>query len=355
MGLSTKNITGDGNCLFRALSDQYYGHDSNHKSIRQEICQFLKDNEEDYKFFVEDDQSFEHHIQCMSQNATYGGNMELAAFAKMKEVDIKVYQPDVINSYVINGKNEEDDTAQVLHIAYHSWEHYSSVRNINGPYSGPPEINVTKVEGPTSPEEEGSEGEEEGLSSKEKVVLIACPGTNIRKIRRLLIKYKGDPDKVIDALYDPKPNGTDTPADAVQETKDSGDIDKVDNVGDIDKQEDLEEKDVDQGKEQVVEKKDNVQQDQVADQDTASTKEVPLITETIAPTDTKEAEKKPKKLTTRERKEQAKKRQKEAKLEKDRAKAARRSKYKQEKEDDPDATKSECISKVATAMKEMYI
>lgn len=82
--------------MCRALSDQYYGYDSNHKSIRQEICQFLKDNEEEYKFFVEDDQSFEHHIQCMSQNTTYGGNMELAAFAKMKEVNIKVYQPGMM-------------------------------------------------------------------------------------------------------------------------------------------------------------------------------------------------------------------------------------------------------------------
>lgn len=41
------------------------------------------------------------------------------------------------------------------------------------------------------------------LSSKEKVILTACPGTNIRKIRRLLVKNKGDPDKVIDALYEP--------------------------------------------------------------------------------------------------------------------------------------------------------
>lgn len=80
----------------RALSDQYYGHDANHKAIRQEVCQYLRDNEEEYKFFVEDDQSFEHHIQCMSQNATYGGNMELAAFAKMKGVNIKVYQPGMM-------------------------------------------------------------------------------------------------------------------------------------------------------------------------------------------------------------------------------------------------------------------
>lgn len=80
----------------RALSDQYYGQDSRHKEIRQEVCQFLRENEENYKFFVEDDQSFDHHVECMSQDATYGGNMELAAFAKMKEVDIKVYQPGMM-------------------------------------------------------------------------------------------------------------------------------------------------------------------------------------------------------------------------------------------------------------------
>ncbi|GAA5814957.1 hypothetical protein MFLAVUS_008460 [Mucor flavus] len=355
-GLSTKNITGDGNCLFRALSDQYYGYDSNHKSIRQEVCQFLKDNEEEYKFFVEDDQSFEHHIQCMSQNATYGGNMELAAFAKMKEVNIKVYQPGMI--YVINGKEEQDDETQVLHIAsytrYHSWEHYSSVRNIDGPYSGPPEINITRLEEVDVEEEEGEEEAEEDLSSKEKVVLNACPGTNIRKIRRLLIKYKGDPDKVIDALYDFQPSDTDKPADAAQETKDIRDADKVDNVGDIEKQEDPEEKDADQGKDQAVEKED----DQVADQDTASIEEEAIIKDTVSPADakeTKETEKKPKKLTSRERKEQAKKRQKEAKLEKDRAKAARRSKDKQEKEGDLDVIKPDSTSKVTTTMKEMYI
>lgn len=172
-----------------------------------------------------------------------------------------------------------------------------------------------------------------------------------------MIKYKGDPDKVIDALYDFQPSDTDKPADTVQETKDIGDIDKVDkvdnvdNVGDIEKQEDPDEKDADQGKDQAVEKEDG----QVTDQDTASIKEEAIIKDTVAPVDTKETEKKPKKLTSRERKEQAKKRQKEAKLEKDRAKAARRSKYKQEKEDDLDAIKSDSTSKVTTAMKEMYI
>lgn len=62
----------------------------------------MRDNEENYKFFVEDDQSFEHHVECMSQDATYGGNMELAAFAKMREVDIKVYQPGMMYNIILS-------------------------------------------------------------------------------------------------------------------------------------------------------------------------------------------------------------------------------------------------------------
>lgn len=40
------------------------------------------------------------------------------------------------------GLNEFEQEADKSIHRYHSWEHYSSVRNIDGPYSGPPEIKV---------------------------------------------------------------------------------------------------------------------------------------------------------------------------------------------------------------------
>lgn len=49
----------------------------------------------------------------------------------------KIYQHDF--AYVVNGAGD-DGQAPLLHIAYHSWEHYSSVRNKNGPHHGLPEI-----------------------------------------------------------------------------------------------------------------------------------------------------------------------------------------------------------------------
>lgn len=37
LGLKIKDVLGDGNCLFRALSDQLYGHEERHERIRQKM------------------------------------------------------------------------------------------------------------------------------------------------------------------------------------------------------------------------------------------------------------------------------------------------------------------------------
>lgn len=46
--------------------------------------------------FVEDNLSFEKHLKAMEHDGTFGGHMELAAFARMKHIDIKVYQPGMV-------------------------------------------------------------------------------------------------------------------------------------------------------------------------------------------------------------------------------------------------------------------
>ncbi|POG59875.1 hypothetical protein GLOIN_2v1718436 [Rhizophagus irregularis DAOM 181602=DAOM 197198] len=124
MGLYCKEIDGDGNCLFRSLSDQFYGNTKQHSKIRKEVCDYLERNRDHFQYFVEDDKTFDYHLSQMRKVGTYGGNMELVAFAQLHEVDIKVYQPGTI--YVIEGKendNTKDDrstneirTRRTLHI-----------------------------------------------------------------------------------------------------------------------------------------------------------------------------------------------------------------------------------------------
>lgn len=118
--------------------------------------------------------------------ATYGGHMELSAFAHLTQRHVKVIQPGLV--YVISPQavvkeepdleeedleprrsrkvkvkvklEEEEDTGGLfeqaesgptLYVAYHDWEHFSSIRNLRGPHAGLPCV----VESPGPEDEQG--------------------------------------------------------------------------------------------------------------------------------------------------------------------------------------------------------
>ncbi|GAA5839025.1 hypothetical protein JCM11251_007856 [Rhodosporidiobolus azoricus] len=240
-GLYAANILGDGNCLFRALSDQLYGSPSMHLALRHEICDYLFANPDKYRFFVDEDSvkgGFEGHVREMRQPGTYGTNIELSAFVARYRRPVKVYQPNLV--YVlpvedgpppspepstsgspppsspappddkedrklsarekrlkareerdrakgkpVKGKGKQRENAQwtppepqafdgtPLCIVYHSWEHYSSLRNLDGPHTGPPRLRVARVESPHPADEpdaksvDGEEHEADGVDEIE--------------------------------------------------------------------------------------------------------------------------------------------------------------------------------------------
>ncbi|KAG5363853.1 OTU domain-containing protein 3 [Yarrowia sp. B02] len=155
IGLYATTIQGDGNCLFRSLADQLYGKDDLKLAmvIRQSVVDYMKKHSAYFEIFYssEWDESWEQYVDRMSRSSVYGGNLELAAFASAYQLDVVVYQADL--RYVITPIDESKGEKRVdlepdqggerpekVHIAYHTWEHYSSVRCMNGPHSGPPEI-----------------------------------------------------------------------------------------------------------------------------------------------------------------------------------------------------------------------
>ncbi|KAG8858923.1 hypothetical protein FRB96_004743 [Tulasnella sp. 330] len=169
---------------------------------------------EHYQGFVEDGRTWAQHVASMRQAATYGGHLELCAFAHLKHRNVKVIQPGLV--YVIEwstGPNddnplttssassssrsleassstseaasasdagltgrelrrarrermkeakhqavvqafqdapavEQQPDLPALYVAYHDWEHFSSVRNISGPHQGIP--NVVETAAPAS-------------------------------------------------------------------------------------------------------------------------------------------------------------------------------------------------------------
>ncbi|KAF3219591.1 hypothetical protein TWF106_007011 [Orbilia oligospora] len=169
------------------------------------------------------DRVFQDYIKRMEKPGVYGDNLEIVAFARCYGVDVKIYQREF--AYLVSGERdageESDDDAgnsmlgkeepvvgerKVMHIAYHDWEHYSSVRNIDGPHKGLPNVS------PKPLTEEGRQKQQKVLEEgvvimpwMEDVVEKSLPGDCIvtkQKIREALEKSKGDVGLAVSKLLD---------------------------------------------------------------------------------------------------------------------------------------------------------
>ncbi|KZP27920.1 cysteine proteinase [Athelia psychrophila] len=186
LGLYAAPTLGDGNCLFRALADQLYGTPSHHHQLRADICDWIETHKQRYEPFCEDERGLGSHLSCMREQATYGGHLELSAFAHLTRRNVKVIQPGLVyviewaaggsdaSGPVAGSTSTEDDSlnererrrlrrdekraekrmqmedndddsddpadpaAGAVYVAYHDWEHFSSIRNLKGPHSGMP-------------------------------------------------------------------------------------------------------------------------------------------------------------------------------------------------------------------------
>lgn len=166
-GLGIREIQADGNCLFRAIADQIEGNENQHAVYRGRICQFMLKHEERFKWYLDDDrfspEKFKDYVNFMRKDATWGGNMELAAAMVLFETHIVVHQAGVAqfvmtnhelrakmqeekNAYKSNGSALERSVANVsdspnvsvrcsrercIHLSFHGECHYASVRRLD--------------------------------------------------------------------------------------------------------------------------------------------------------------------------------------------------------------------------------
>ena len=127
----------DGNCLFRALSDQlYFDHGAAHDDIRTDICHYLQAHESDFcHFLVLDDDDvppeeqdaldFASYVNKMRQDGEWGGNVELVAAARLYQRSIVVYSVDLDTYRIDCDKPSGPD----MMVSYHDNDHYNSVRD----------------------------------------------------------------------------------------------------------------------------------------------------------------------------------------------------------------------------------
>ncbi|KAJ7604562.1 hypothetical protein B0H17DRAFT_1173371 [Mycena rosella] len=204
LGLYAAPTLGDGNCLFRALSDQLYGSPSRHPQLRKDVCDWIARHK-------------------AATSPTYGGHMELSAFAHLTRRNVKVIQPGLV--YVIEwaagasspssptsptspasptcraprrrvrarrrrqGKQRPAGEDEVIDVdaggdggadgdVYHDWEHFSSIRNLKGPHTGLPGVRETPPH-PYPPSPTYADSKQSKLDAKERKKL-AKPVPKVR-------------------------------------------------------------------------------------------------------------------------------------------------------------------------------
>lgn len=150
LGLVLKEVEGDGNCLFRALSDQLHGTPEKHGQLRSQVVNYIRLHRDDFEPFHSDENvPFDQHLELLEQDGTYAGNDSLVAFARHYQVTICIHQ---LNEplWQIHGKQNPEESSSgdlpELHISYHNGDHYNSVRRPGQLNTGaPPNIKLDVV------------------------------------------------------------------------------------------------------------------------------------------------------------------------------------------------------------------
>lgn len=152
LGYFIREVGGDGNCLFRSVSEQMEGNENNYKEYREKCVNYIKDNKEFFAPFIEDDETIDQYIDRMSKNKEWGGNLEIHALSKALEVNFYIYKEEDKQMFIV--KNFEKPKKNVS-LTYHDGKHFNSLRKLE-------EKNKTDKENEEKrkKEKEGEENEE---------------------------------------------------------------------------------------------------------------------------------------------------------------------------------------------------
>ena len=126
IGYFIREVGGDGNCLFRSVSDQMDNTEKNHKMYREMCLTYMKNNPDEFSPFIEDDETFDKYLERMGEDGEWGGNLEIYALSKTLNANFYIYihkHP----MYVVN--NFEKPKKNIL-LTYHEGKHYNSLRKL---------------------------------------------------------------------------------------------------------------------------------------------------------------------------------------------------------------------------------
>ncbi|CAI9105017.1 OLC1v1003845C2 [Oldenlandia corymbosa var. corymbosa] len=117
-------ILGDGNCQFRALSDQFYRTPEHHEFVRQEVVNQLKSCPETYEGYVP--MAYDDYLEKISKNGEWGDHVTLQAAADSYGVKIFVITSFKDTCYIeILPSTQKSE--RVIFLSFWAEVHYNSI------------------------------------------------------------------------------------------------------------------------------------------------------------------------------------------------------------------------------------
>ncbi|CAJ2629585.1 OVARIAN TUMOR DOMAIN-containing deubiquitinating enzyme 12 isoform X2 [Trifolium pratense] len=122
--LIESKVEGDGNCQFRALSDQLYRSPNLHKFVREQIVQQLKSDPDLYAGYVP--MTYSEYLKKMSKSGEWGDHVTLQAAADWYGVKIFVITSFKDTCY-IEILPQTQKSGRVIFLSFWAEVHYNSI------------------------------------------------------------------------------------------------------------------------------------------------------------------------------------------------------------------------------------
>ena len=123
-------IQDDGNCLFRAMSHQLYGTQNLHDIIRKKCCDYIELERNYFQLFIANvrgNLTVTRYVNKMRKDRTWGGNIELIAFAELYRKTIHIYQSGPQPDHVFGEGYSIAQGEDPIRLHYRDGNHYESL------------------------------------------------------------------------------------------------------------------------------------------------------------------------------------------------------------------------------------
>ncbi|KAJ4778185.1 Cysteine proteinases superfamily protein [Rhynchospora pubera] len=117
-------VEGDGNCQFRALSDQFYRSPEHHKFVRQQVINQLESNRDIYEGYVP--MEYDDYLKKLSKTGEWGDHVTLQAAADSYGVKIFVITSFKDTCYIEILPNVQK-SKRVIFLSFWAEVHYNSI------------------------------------------------------------------------------------------------------------------------------------------------------------------------------------------------------------------------------------